>query len=143
MTSSAMAGIRRPSRGLLAALVELTLTTAYIHFTLGGLLFTLNAAGYAALAAAIVAVAVVPHPLVARFAWLPRVGLAGYTATTIVGYLVMGPYFSLGWVAKAIEVAILTLLAADIHRTYGSPAGLVRAAAESLGIQGRGPLSAA
>jgi hypothetical protein len=42
----------KPSRGRTIAIVELTLTTAYIHFTLGGVLFTLNAAGYAALAAA-------------------------------------------------------------------------------------------
>jgi hypothetical protein len=119
------------------AIVELTLTTAGIHLALGGLLFTLNAVGYAALAAAMVVIATVPHPLVRRFDWLPRVGLAAYTLATIGGYLVMGPYFSLGWVAKAIEVAILTLLAADLHRAYGSPAGLVRHAIESVGL-GRG-----
>jgi hypothetical protein len=38
----------------------LTLATAYIHLSLGGLLFTLNAAGYAALAAAVAVVAIVP-----------------------------------------------------------------------------------
>ena len=74
----------------------------------------------------------IPHPSSDRFAWLPRVGLAGYAATTIVGYLVMGPYFSLGWVAKGIEVALIALLAADLVRLYGSPAGLVRAAVGSL-----------
>jgi hypothetical protein len=126
--------LRRPGRALTIAIVELTLTTAYIHLTLGGLLFTLNAAGYAALAAAMVVVATVPHPLVQRFDWVPRIGLAGYTATTIAGYLVMGPYFSLGWVAKAIEVAILSLLVADLHRAYGSPAGLIRAALDSVGL---------
>jgi hypothetical protein len=119
------------------AIVELTLTTAYIHLSLGGPLFTLNAVGYAALAAAMVVVATVSHPLVRRFDWLPRVGLAGYTLATIGGYLVMGPYFSLGWVAKAIEVAILTLLVADLRRAYGSPAGLVREALASIGL-GRG-----
>ena len=72
-----------------------------------------------------------------RFDWLPRVGLATYTLATIGGYLVMGPHFSLGWVAKGIEVAILTLLAADIHRAYGSPGGLARDALASVGI-GRG-----
>jgi hypothetical protein len=51
---------------------------------------------------------------------------------TIIGYLVIGPYFGLGWVAKAIEVAILTLLIVDVARVYGSPAGLVRAAVRSL-----------
>ena len=42
----------RPMGILAIAVVELTLLTAYIHLTLGGVLFTLNAIGYAALAAA-------------------------------------------------------------------------------------------
>ncbi len=117
--------------GLTIAIVDLALITAYIHLTLGGMLFTLNAIGYAALAAALV-VSAVPHPFVRRFAWLPRVGLAGYAAVTIVAYLVMGPYFSLGWVAKGVEVAIIALLAADLVRLYGSPAGLLSAALGSL-----------
>jgi hypothetical protein len=119
--------------GIIAvAIVALTLATAYIHMTLGGLLFMLNAAGYAALALAMVAIATVSHPLMRRFDWAPRVGLAGYTAVTIVGYLVMGPYFGLGWVAKAIEIAILILVLVDLRHAYGSPAGLVRAALSSL-----------
>lgn len=127
--------------GLTVAIVDLTLITAYIHLTLGGTLFTLNALGYAALAAAVVVTAM-PQPVARRFAWLPRVGLAGYTAVTIVAYVVMGPYFTLGWVAKAVEVAILVLLAADLVRIYGSPAGLVRAAISSL-RPGSGPIPAA
>ena len=122
--------------------VDLALTTAYIHFTLGGVLFTLNAAGYAALAAALLLFAV-PHPLSRRFAWLPRLGLAGYTATTIAAYLAMGPYFSLGWIAKAIELGILAVLAADLLRLYGSPAGVVRGVIDSLRARGRGPVPAA
>ena len=127
----------RPMGILVVAIVELTLTTAFIHLTLGGLLFTLNAAGYAVLAVAMVVIATVSHPMVRRFDWLPRVGLAIYALATIGGYLVMGPYFSLGWVAKAIEVAILTLLVADLQRGYGSPSGLVRGALASVGL-GRG-----
>ena len=127
----------RPMGIVVIAIVELTLTTAFIHLTLGGLLFTLNAIGYAVLAAAMVVVATVPHSLVRRFDWLPRVGLAAYTLATIGGYLVMGPYFSLGWVAKAIEVAILTLLVADILRAYGSPSGLVRTVLASIGMDRR------
>ena len=127
--------------GLTVAIVDLTLITAYIHLTLGGTLFTLNALGYAALAAAI-AVTALPYPFLRRFAWLPRIGLAGYAAATIVGYLVMGPYFTLGWVAKAVEVAILVLLAADLARLYGSPTGIVRAAFRSL-RPGAGPIPAA
>jgi hypothetical protein len=112
---------------LTATIVELALTTAYIHLSLGGVLFTLNAIGYALLAAALAATTI-PHPLVARFSWLPRIGLAGFTAVTIGAYLVIGPHFTLGWVAKAVEIAILTLLAADAMRVYGSFGGLVRAA---------------
>ena len=95
------------------AIVELTLTTAYIHLSLGGALFTLNAAGYAALAMALIVTSLWPIGLIGRLAWVPRVALAAYTVATIMGYLVMGPYFALGWIAKAVEVAILTLLAAD------------------------------
>lgn len=112
---------------LTAAIVVLALTTAYIHLTLGGVLFTLNGIGYAVLAAAVVAGSI-PHPLINRFSWLPRLGLAGFTAVTIGGYLVIGPYFSLGWIAKAVEVGILILLAVDVVRVYGSPFGFIRAA---------------
>ena len=118
--------------GLALAIVELTLTTAYIHGTLGGLLFMLNAAGYVGLAGAYLIVATVPRPLVRRFGWVPRLGLAGYTAATIAAYLVVGPYFTLGWVAKAVEVAILTLVAADLLRIHGSPRGVIRQAIDSL-----------
>lgn len=123
---------RLAGAALTAAIVELTLTTAYIHLTLGSLLFTLNAAGYLALAVAVAIGAASRNRLIRRFSWLPRIGLAGYTMVTIVGYLVIGPYFDIGWIAKAIEVAILTLLAADVVRVYGSPIGLVRAALASL-----------
>lgn len=128
---------------LTAVIVELTLTTAYIHLTLGGALFTLNAIGYAGLAAALAAGSI-PHPLISRLSWLPRVGLAAYTAVTIGAYLVIGPYFSLGWVAKAVEVAILILLAADVVRVYGSVGGLVRAATGTFrGRPGTGPMRTA
>ncbi len=137
-----------PSRTPWAALaltvttVELTLTTAYIHLTLGGVLFTLNALGYAMLALALAAGAI-PHPFIRRFSWLPRVGLAVFTTVTIGAYLVVGPYFSLGWVAKAVEVAILTLLAADVARVYGSLGGLVRAATGTFRNRDTRPIPAA
>jgi hypothetical protein len=118
---------------LTAAIVALTLATAYIHATLGGVLFTLNALGYLGLAGLIVIGAAAPVAIVERFSWFPRVALAGYTAVTIAGYLVMGPYFSLGFIAKGIEVALLAVLAVDVIRVYGSPMGLVRAALASIG----------
>jgi hypothetical protein len=117
---------------LTTAIVGLTLATAYIHLNLGGLLFTLNGLGYLGLASLIVVGAAAPIPLIARFSWFPRVALGGYTAMTIAGYLVMGPYFTLGFIAKGIEVAILALLLVDVIRVYGSPFGLVRAALASI-----------
>ena len=63
-----------------AAIVGLALATGYIHFTLGGLLFTLNAVGYAVAAVAMI----VPLALAVRFRWVVRLGLIGYAATTIV-----------------------------------------------------------
>ena len=118
---------------LTTAIVGLTLATAYIHLTLGGLLFTLNGLGYLGLAALIVVGAAAPIPMVERFSWFPRVALGGYTAMTIAGYLVMGPYFTLGFIAKGIEVALIALLVVDVIRVYGSPLGLIRAALASLG----------
>jgi hypothetical protein len=113
-------------------IVGLALATGYIHLGLGGLLFTLNGLGYIGLAGLIVIGAVAPMPIVQRFSWFPRVALAGYTAMTIAGYLVMGPYFTLGFIAKGIEVALLAALAVDVVRVYGSPMGLVRAAIGSV-----------
>jgi len=117
---------------LTIAIVALTLATAYIHLNLGGLLFTLNGLGYLGLAALIVISVAAPLAIVKRSAWFPRVALIGYTAATITGYLVMGPYFSLGFIAKGIEVALVAFLVVDLVRSYGSPLGVVRAAVESL-----------
>ena len=105
-----------------AAIVALTLATGYIHFTLGGLLFTLNAAGYAVAAVAMI----VPLALAVRFRWIVRIGLIGYAATAIVAWAVMGPYFTTAYIAKAIEVALIVTLAIDFARHDGSPVGVVR-----------------
>jgi hypothetical protein len=119
--------------GLVLTLVTLalTLTTAYIHSTLGGLLFTLNAIGYAGLAALIGVGALAPMPIVRRFRWFPIVALAGHAAVTIGGYLVIGPYFALGWVTKGVEVVLLLVLALGVRRSYGGVGRLVAEARES------------
>ncbi|MGH2383307.1 MAG: hypothetical protein ACRDG7_19090 [Candidatus Limnocylindria bacterium] len=129
---SALLRSRAAGAVLTAAIVGLTLATAYIHSTLGGLLFTLNALGYLGLAGLIVIGAVAPVAMVERFSWFPRLALVGYTAMTIAGYLVMGPYFTLGFIAKGIEVALVVLLVVDVVRVYGSPLALVRTALESV-----------
>jgi hypothetical protein len=104
------------------AIVALTLGTAYIHSTLGGLLFTLNALGYVVAAVAMVA----PLAIASRFRWVIRVGLMGYAATTIIGWAIQGPFYSTAYIAKAIEVALIALLALDLVRFDGNPVHLVR-----------------
>jgi hypothetical protein len=124
-----------------AAIVALVLATGYIHFTLGGLLFTLNAAGYAVAAVAMV----IPLALAVRFRWIVRIGLIGYTATAIIGWAIMGPYYSTAYVAKAIEVALIVLVAVDFVRHDGSPISVVRSelAAFSNLVARRGVASSA
>jgi hypothetical protein len=113
----------RPSDvAIRAAIVALTLATGYIHFTLGGLLFTLNAAGYLVAAIAMIA----PLAVAVRFRWIVRVGLIGYAATAIVAWAVMGPYFTTAYIAKAIEVALIVLLVIDFVRHDGSPIAVAR-----------------
>jgi hypothetical protein len=96
-------------------IVALALSTAWIHSTLGGPLFTLNALGYLVGAAAMV----VPVEIVARHRWLVRIGLAGYAATTITLWAVQGPFYSTAYVAKTIEVALIALLVVDFVRRDG------------------------
>ena len=105
-----------------AAIVALALATGYIHSTLGGLLFTLNAVGYAVAAIAIV----VPLALAVRFRWVVRVGLMGYAATAILMWAIQGPYYQTAYIAKAIEVALIVVLAVDFARHDGNPVALVR-----------------
>jgi hypothetical protein len=122
---------------LTATAVTLTLTTAYVHLTLGSLLFTLNAAGYLGFAVLMIVGATVPHPVVTRFGWLAEVGLAGYAAVTVISYLIVGPYFALGWIAKGVEVALIGVVAASLIGAYGSARDAVGAAIGSLGTARR------
>ena len=123
-----------------AAIVALTLSTAYIHSTLGGLLFTLNAVGYVVAALAMV----IPLALAVRFRWVVRVGLVGYAATAIVAWAVMGPYYSTAYVAKVIEVALIVALVIDFARHDGSPVAVARRELASLtSLFGRGGTVAA
>ena len=115
---------------LALVIVELTTATAYIHLHLGGLLYTLNGLGYLGLAAAYGGTAAIP--ILQRFGWLTRIGLASYAALTIGAYLAVGPYFDLGWITKGIELAIVGLLFVDLTSAYGGPGGLWRAAVGGL-----------
>src|SRR3954465_14437216 len=104
------------------AIVGLTLGTAYIHSTLGGLLFTLNAVGYVVAALAVV----IPLGLAIRFRRVGGPRLMGYAATAIAAWAIQGPYYSTAFIAKGIEVVLITLLAVDFARMDGNPVNVVK-----------------
>jgi hypothetical protein len=135
MNSSAKA--TRPSVAdvaLRVALVGLTVAAAYIHATLGGLMFLANAAGFATLAVAMI----VPLGLAVRYRGLVQVGLGGFAAATIVGWVLFGARYSTGYIATGIEVAIVALVVVATYRAYGSPVTIVRSLVDRVS----GPSSA-
>ena len=112
--------LRPTSRtGLLirAAIVGLTLATGWIHLNLGGVLFTLNGVGYFVAAVAMI----VPIAPAIRFRWFIRLGLIGYAVTAIVGWFLMGPRYDVAYLAKAIELALIALLAVEAWAYDGNP----------------------
>jgi hypothetical protein len=108
---------------LRSLVVGLTLVTATIHAQLGGLLFMANAIGYTTLALAMVA----PGPI-GQVRWLVRVGLIGFTAATIGGWLLFGARFPLAYVDKGVEVVLISVVAVELWRSDGGPLGVVRQA---------------
>jgi len=107
------------------AIVELTVATGVIHLGLGGTLFTLNGLGYLVAAVAMVA----PLAIAARWRWLIRLGLIAYAAAAIVGWYLMGPRYDVAYVAKAIEVALIVLLAIEVRAYDGNPIHRLRRSA--------------
>jgi hypothetical protein len=101
--------------------VLLTLATAAIHASLGGMMFMANAAGYSVLALAMV----VPGPL-ARYRWLVRLALMGFAAATIAGWVAFGARFDLAYLDKGIEVALIVVLLAEQWQADGGPVGVYR-----------------
>ncbi len=101
--------------------VILTLATAAIHASLGGLLFMANAAGYTVLA-----IAMVSPGFPARWRWLVRLALIGFTAATILGWVAMGPRFGLAYLDKAVEVALIGILLVEQWQADRGPVGVYR-----------------
>src|SRR4026208_1128251 len=95
-----------------AAIVGLALSTAYIHSTPRGPLFTPTAVGSGVAAIAMV----IPLALAVRFRWVIRLGLMGYSATTIIGWAIQGPYYSTAYLAKGLEGALILRVALDLAR---------------------------
>jgi hypothetical protein len=106
--------------------VGLTLATAAIHASLGGALFMANAFGYTVLAIALIV------PGASSIRWIIRVGLLGFTAATIGGWVLFGTRFPLAYADKAIEVVLIGVLAIDIWRLDGGPVGVARRARRLL-----------
>ena len=108
---------------LRGAIVALTLATAYIHFTLGSLMFTATAAGYVALAGALV----LPLTFANDLRWLTRLALIGYTAGVIGGWVVMGhPVFFQSIAAKSIEIVLIALVVIEEYVAVGGPRTVAR-----------------
>jgi hypothetical protein len=108
--------------------ITLTLATASIHASLGGLLFMVNAIGYTALAVAMI----VPGP-VGQVRWLVRLALIGFAAATIGGWVLFGARFQLAYIDKAIEVVLIAVVALELWRTDGGPLGVARQARRLVG----------
>jgi hypothetical protein len=108
--------------------VSLTLATAAIHASMGGLLFLANALVYVTLAVAMT----VPGPI-AQIRWLVRVALIGFAAATIGGWLLFGARFPLAYMDKAIELSLIIVVAFELWRIDGGPIGAVRRARRMVG----------
>lgn len=101
--------------------VLLTLATAAVHASLGGMMFMANAVGYTVLAVAMIA----PGAAL-RWRWLIRLALIGFTAATIGGWVAFGARFDLAYVDKAIEVVLVGVLLTEMWQSDGGPVGVYR-----------------
>ena len=97
---------------LVALIVVLTLSTAYIHYWVGGTMLLLNALGYLGL----VVLTIGSFLFVRRAFPIVLLMLAAYAAVTILGWLVMGPYFDVAYLAKGIEIVLIGTIALYLLR---------------------------
>lgn len=90
------------------AIIALTIATAAIHFTLvfPSALFILNGLGYLALLAALY----LPIPGLPFDRDRVRWALIGYTAFTLIAWLLTGSRIPIAYVDKIIEAALIVLL---------------------------------
>lgn len=102
----------RTQLGLLqTGIIVLTVATAIIHFSLvfPSPMFILNGLGYLTLLAALF----LPIPQLTSYRRLVRWALLGYTALTVVLWVIIGSRIPIAYVAKAIEVVLIVLLWLD------------------------------
>jgi hypothetical protein len=122
---------------LRVVIVSLTLATAYIHFTLGSMLFMANAVGYAVLAAGMV----LPLGILVRNRWFVRAALLGFTSVTMIGWALIGPRFMLAYVDKGIELVLVALLIVEMFRYDGGPVNVIRKGLDLVATIVRMPFS--
>ncbi len=96
------------STALRVGIVLLTLATALIHLQLAfpDPAFILNGLGYLALLAALY----LPVPRLARYRNIVRWVLIGFTALTILLWILLGARTPIGYIDKAIEIVLILLL---------------------------------
>jgi hypothetical protein len=90
------------------AIILLTVATAITHFTLvfPSPLFILNGLGYLVLLTALY----LPIPQLADHRKLIRWALIGYTALTVVLWVIVGSRTPIAYIDKVIEVVLILLL---------------------------------
>ena len=100
---------------LQVGIVLLTLATALIHLQLAfpDPAFILNGLGYLTLLAALY----MPVPRLARYRNVVRWVLIGFTALTILLWILLGARTPIGYADKAIEVALILLLLLEARRS--------------------------
>jgi membrane-bound ClpP family serine protease len=103
------------STALRVGIVLLTLATALIHLQLAfpDPAFILNGLGYLALLAALY----LPVPRMARYRNIVRWVLVGFTALTILLWILLGARTPIGYIDKAIEIALILLLLLEARRS--------------------------
>ena len=84
-------------------------------------MFTFNAAGYAALA-----VAMILPGRIGQGRWLVRLALMGFTAATVGGWVLFGARFPLAYLDKGVEVVLIVFLAIEVWLLDGGPVGVAR-----------------
>ncbi len=100
---------------LQTGIVVLTLGTAIIHLQLAfpDPVFILNGLGYLTLLAALY----LPIPRISRYRDIVRWVLVGYAALTIFLWVLIGARTPVGYIDKAIEVALIALLLIEARRS--------------------------
>lgn len=97
------------------AIILLAAATAVIHLALGIpvplWMFILNGIGYLVLVAALYL------PQFSSYKPIIRWILIGYTAVTIIGWVVFGARNTIAYIDKVIELALIVLLVVEMRRS--------------------------